>query len=166
MTNHAERLLRSYKSYQYFLMLIGILLLGFLVGINLYNPLSSELLRSAIVQPVTVVGLSLVIFLPLITIILAKRPMTVWGVFFLKAVAYGFLGESISHAFHGASWLVRLLFQFSDHCSMVLLIVFCHRHFYFANAVNQKAIFGFFLPGVLCAMCDFFIISPLLQGVL
>lgn len=145
-------------------------ILGLCAGCGLYHvmkPSSFLLMRSAILQPVSIVGLFASVFLPLICSyfsILTDKPIIIWIVCFLKAVAFGFSGVLVSQCFYDASWLVRFLFLFSDSCFLVVLFSLWFRRC--ANVcIDGYADFAFSaVLGFCIAAADYFVISPFLMG--
>lgn len=151
----------------YFCILIPIWIAGLLVGIISYDPYVSSLMSGVILQPVSVVGLLGIIFLPLFVVYVSfvlNEPIVSLIVCFLKAVAFGFSGNLIAQNYGSASWLVRVLLQFSDHCCFLLLFVLWHRNFCTFTGSRSKSHMIIFLLVVPIAVLDYFVISPFLRG--
>lgn len=151
----------------YFLILICIWIAGLVLGTYCYDPYLSSLMSRVVVQPVSIVGLLTIIFLPLFVVyvsFLINRPIISLIVCFMKAVAFGFSGNLIAQNYGSASWLVRLLFQVSDHCCFVLLFILWYRNFCAFTGSRANSHYAIFLSAVPIAMLDFYVISPFLIG--
>ena len=149
------------------LLLISVWIIGLFVGIHLYDPMYYSLMCSVLLQPVTIVGLLMILFLPLISAYLSfllHEPIISLIVCFFKAVAFGFTGCFISHKFGSGSWLMRLLFLFSDHCCVIMLFILWFCVFSSFGGRREKFDSVFFLPAVPIALLDYFVISPFLRG--
>ena len=148
-------------------LLITVWFIGLFLGIGIYDPMYSSLMCSVLLQPVSIVGLVMILFLPLFSVyvsLILNKPIISVIVCFLKAVSFGFTGCLITHNYGNASWLVRLLFLFSDHCCVILLFVFWF-YFFCSFASNRTKYHSvFFLIAVLIAMFDYFVISPFMRG--
>lgn len=150
------------------LFLFSIWIIGLFVGICLYNPGFSSLMRSVVFQPVSIVGLLVILFLPLFTVYVSFRlNKPIFGIIvcFLKAIAFGFTGCLVTQTFKSASWLMRLLFLFSDHCFVVLQFGLWFHLFDLYRCNSSKHHHGCCCAlTMLVAFCDFFVISPFIKG--
>ena len=150
--------------------LIAAWLSGLLIGsVFIYEqvPLSLSLMRSVVQQPVSIVGIFVSVFFPLLITyfsVTTGKPVFILIVCFIKALAFGYTGALISRYFYSASWLVRLLFLFSDSIFLIALFIIwlrisCRQTHVTVNEVNCCACIGFS-----AVLIDFFAISPCLKG--
>ena len=167
LTNHANKLI-SFHPAMDALPLILSWVSGLLLGYLLCKPDFCSLMRSALLQPVSIVGLFICIFLPLILSyysILLKKPIIILIVCFIKSIAYGFSYGLLTLIFSNASWLLRFLFLFSDSC-MLLTLVNLWLHLYSDNrkcilrAIRFSAAFA-----VAVAAVDYCVVSPFLESI-
>ena len=123
------------------------------------------LLRYAALNRVSFVGLIAALYVPLLLSTLAvylNHPQWLLPICFIKAFLFTSCGSALLIAYHSAGWLVRLLLQFSDFCTMPFLYWFCMR-----NIVERKSnLASDFLVcctgGSIIGIFDFFVISPYL----
>lgn len=137
---------------------------GLIVGYCYCKPCFLPLMHSAVLQQVSIVGLFVCIFLPLICSyfsFLTDKPVIIMIVCFLKAAAFGFCGALVSQSFYTASWMIRLLFMFSDCCVMILLFVLWFRRFSGAHIRGMMDIAVCTVIGAGIAVVDYFLISPM-----
>ena len=126
-------------------------------------------MRSVLCQPVSIVGLFCSIFLPLIFTylsVITEKPVIIWIVCFLKSAAYSFSCVFLSQHFGSASWLVRVLFLFSDSCSLLALFILW---FGICGCEHAGRRYSFLFCGTFCiliAAIDYFFISPFVMGLL
>ena len=149
--------------------LIACWIIGLLIGYFFSEPFSFSLMRSAAQQPVSIVGLFIALFYPLICTyfsFLTEKPIVVLIVCFLKAVAFGFSGALISQYFQSAGWIVCLLLMFSDCCFVCVLLILWLRCFSGVSVHPMSDLFVCAVIGICIAAADYFIISPFLQGLL
>lgn len=141
---------------------------GLLLGFSYFSvikPLPVSMMRSILCIPVSIVGLSFTVFLPLVISyfsLVIDKPFLALLSCFLKAISFGFTYACLTLHFHSASWLMRFLFMFSDSISSILLIVLC------CNCFNRRASgkmcnsFFYLFSGLLILFFDCILISPLL----
>ena len=167
MADHAIHSFRFSKTYAFPLLLFLCWSIGITVGCGIYEPSLLPMMHRAVQLPVSIVGVFVCTFLPLICTyfsIIANKPIIILIVCFLKSVAYGYTVKLISCVFLSSAWLVRLLFLFSD--SFFLLFLFFlwigldfskpHKCLYRLNFCGILA--------VLITLCDVFLINPFLEG--
>lgn len=165
MTFFANCCVLSSKEVRRSITLICCWVAGLIVGYCYCEPYFLPLMHSAVLQPVSIVGLLACIFLPLICSyfsFLTDKPVIIMIVCFIKAVAFGFSGSLISQCFYTASWMIRFLFLFSDCCVMLLLWILWLRRFSNSHITGMKDIS---VCAVLCAgiaAADYFLISPIM----
>lgn len=167
MTIYANILRGLSRSAYQCIALIFSWLSGLLIGCCLCKLYSFSLMRSALLQPVSIVGLFVCIFLPLILSYFsfaANKPIFITIVCFLKAVAFGFSCALVSQTFDAASWLIQILFLFSDSCFLLVLFVLWLRRFLIADAHGVGDILVCAVFGILIASADYFVVSPILEG--
>ena len=130
---------------------------------------SVSLTRSTLYTPVSVVGLFVCVFLPLFLTylsIVTDKPIIILIVCFMKAAAYGFSGMLIFRIFGIASWIIRILFLFSDSCYCIVLLCLWFRCLRHKNTIPMCEIALCAFIGILVATADLFIISPILEGII
>ena len=148
------------------ILLLFVWLVGLCVGYLLCDPSCFLLMRSAVVQPVSIVGLFICIFLPLILSyysILFEKPVCILIVCFIKSVAFAFPCALIACAFDTSSWLIRFLFLFSDNLFLLFLTMFWLKSTYDVKASHQRSFQFCALFGVLIGATDYLFVSPLLE---
>lgn len=141
--------------------------LGILLGCFFAEPFSVSLMRSAVLQPVSIVGVFVCIFLPLIFSFVsfyANKPIIILIVCFLKAVAYGFSCLLVYRTYDSAAWLIQVLFLFSDSCFMIVLFVVWFRRFLGVGSPGVSELWMCTAIGIFLASADYFVISPILEG--
>ena len=142
--------------------------LGLLLGITYgfaADPSYFLLMRSVASDRMSIVGLLGVLYFPLLVSAFAvyfKRPQWLLLICFFKAFLFASCGSALLISFGSASWLVRLLLQFSDCCTVPLLYWFCMRSIT-GYSLNTRLDFW------ICSMCfavvgifDYCVISPFL----
>ena len=141
-------------------------ILGLAIGYILCEPNYISLMRSAFQQPVSIVGLFVCIFLPLIAssyFIQLEKPIFVLIVCFIKSTAYGFSCSLISLVFPNASWLLRFLLLFSDSCFLLVLLFFWLKTFCNPKPLRFETARYYFLIGILVAFVDYSMVSHILE---
>lgn len=146
-------------------------LAGFCVGCCIFcvcEPFFLSLMRSLIVQPVSIVGLLASVFLPFLLTyysIVTNNDFYFLITCFSKALCFGFTGAYISAAFLSAGWLLRFLFLFSDCCTLPLLFLIW---FSIPNTSDRSLMKLKFwrcvLLSLVVAITDFWVVSPFLSG--
>lgn len=165
MTRPAITLPVNFRRKNYYFAVFLLWFVGLIIGFCLsfiYKPYYFLPMRSVLFQPVSIIGLFCVVFIPLLCTYFssALKPILVFIVCFLKAVAFGFSYVWVSLTFESASWLIRILFLFSDYCSLLILLIllircadYLHcltrRDFLFATAFDLMVVIG-----------DYFFLSP------
>lgn len=168
MVLHAAKLIEYFKKNHFLITFSLFWIAGILLGFGLFficRPFLFLQMRSAILQPVSIVGLCSSIFLPLfctVVSILLNRPILALAVCFIKAASFSFSISWISAIYGAASWLVYMLFMFSDICFLLILFIYWFRFPYSFNAKFKRFFCSAVLFGSLIALGDYFIISPFL----
>ena len=150
----------SVRKYVEPIVLVLIWTLGVGLGISVYESFYIHEIVNVISCPVSVHGLLIVVFIPLLLAyfsILNGVHALLYSLVLLKAVAFCFTGCILSYHFGNSSWLIRLLLQFSDYFCIALLFYMVIKK----NLIN-RLFFG--CCGLLIAATDYFVISPFLQG--
>lgn len=140
------------------------ILIGFFFAFTNQEPFLS-LMRSVVSQPVSIVGLLVSIFLPLILSAFTFSPVMLLLICFLKAISFGFTFALASLYFYNAAWLFRTLFLFSDLICSVVLLGLCIRSF----DAKKHFFLDCYIGIMICIMAvgiDYLMISPFLQGLL
>ena len=122
------------------------------------------LMRAAVSDRVSIVGLFTVSYLPFLLSAFAvyiRKPKLLFAVFITKAFMFVFCGLACVSAFPSGSWLIRALFQFSDLLLLPALCYFIVRHM--TGCGNLKRDFSlctvlFIIAGSL----DYCVVSPFL----
>ena len=142
-------------------------LLGLVLGMFLSRGESTSMINGAIHQAPFVVSLMIGSVFPLIAIqfsLLFNKINTVAILCLFKSAALGYTGDLIARNYGSASWLICLLFQFSDYCCTILLFSLIF-HFSYTQSCIRKAWFHWvLLLSFLITILDFFVISPFLIG--
>ena len=143
--------------------------LGILFGYFFYEPSFSSMVRCAVMQPVSIVGLFSCLFFPLLfsyLSVIMNKPIIILIVCFLKAASFGFSVTILSSLFATATWLVRFLLLFSDSFFCIVLLLLWLRRFHHSKIHNYCDFFICSMIGIGIAAVDIFVISPFLQGLL
>lgn len=143
--------------------------LGILFGYFFYEPSFLSMVRCAVMQPVSIVGLFSCLFFSLLfsyLSVIMNKPIIILIVCFLKAASYGFSITILSSLFATATWLILFLFLFSDSCFCVVLLVLWLHRFHYSKIHNYCDFFACLMIGIGIAAADIFVISPFLQGLL
>ena len=144
-------------------------ILGLLVGYSVFFTNESfflSLMPGAVTEPMSIVGLFAVIFLPLFFSyysFLTDKPVIVLIVCFFKSAAFSFSGILVSHYFISASWLVLFLYLFSDTCCLAALSILWVRRFCCVNISGFGDVLNCALFGLGVAAVDYFAVSPFLE---
>ena len=126
-----------------------------------------SLMRGAVLQPVSIVGLLVSVFLPLFLTLfsfVSCRPAICLLVCFYKAVSYGFSGMLIVSLFSSAGWLIRMLFLFSDSIALTMLFWLWLRRCDDQNAYPGWDSYICLIVCIFAAGMDYLVISPFLMG--
>ena len=122
------------------------------------------LMRSVVSQPVSIVGLLVSVFLPLLLSPFSGS-FIVLLLSLIKAVSFGFSSAFTFWFFGDAAWLFGFLFLFSDGlCLVVLLRLWLQR--FCGNAVRGIDYYFCTMFCLLTTGIDYLFISPYLQGLL
>ena len=139
---------------------------GIILGCGLYEPSSLYLMRSAISMPVSIVGIFVSFFLPLLCTyfsVITNKPIIILVVCFLKATAFGYTIKLVSCYFLTAGWLIRLLFLFSDGCLLFFLLFLWIYHF-FGNVKQSVCVLNFVgLMYAFVLLFDVYVIYPFIE---
>ena len=147
-------------------LLILVWLVGLCVGYLLCDPSYFPLMRCAVIQPVSIVGLFICIFLPLILsyfFVLFEKPIYILIVCFIKSVAFGFSNALIASIFDTSSWLIRFLYLFSDTLFLIFLMMFWLKSIYDKNTSHHRSFQFGAIFGILIGAADYLLVSPLLE---
>ena len=150
-------------------LLVFLWILGLALGYLLSKPCYIPLMRSALLQPVSIVGFIVCIFLPLILTSLSiclEKPILILIVCFIKSAAYGFSCGLISLIFCSASWLVRFLFLFSDSCFLLVLLSIWIKAFSDTKKIRFRSLQYAAVIAVLIGIADYCVVSPLIERLL
>ena len=138
-------------------------------GCSLYEPLPVTLMHSVVITPMSIVGVFVCVFLPLVCTyfsFLLDKLIIILIVCFLKAVAFSFSGALIWHYFQSAGWLICFFMMFSDCCFSIVFLTLLLRYFSCACIRPMSDLFVCTAIGICIATADYFVISPFLQGLL
>lgn len=142
------------------------LLLGMHFAFNASTSISS-LMHTVAYCRVSIVGLLLVLFFPLvISVIAISVPFFLFPLSFIKALSYGFCFYSVMFAFGSAGWLFSMLLLFSDSCMSVLLNWLWCRHLFGKRHILGRDVLYCALAAVSIGLVDYFLVSPYLTDLL
>ena len=93
-------------------------------------------------------------------------PLLLYGICFLKAVAFAYLSQAVFTAFGNAGWLLRWLLLFTDTFAAAALYHYCHRHISGVRkwTIRHFSAYAGFVAVV--SMVDHRVVSTLLMRVL
>ena len=122
------------------------------------------LMRAAVSDRVSIVGLFAVSYLPFLISAFAvfiRKPRLLYAVMFIKMLLIAFCGLSCLAAYPSAGWLVRILLQFSDLLLVPVLCWFSLRHVCGAGNLKRDFSFCTALFVFVCSL-DYCVVSPFL----
>ena len=141
---------------------------GFSMGIYLARTMQDSmfsLMRAVAFSRVSIVGLFVLLFLPLLLSAAAvyfSIPAMVLPLSFCKGFCMGYCALGILFVFGSASWLVRLLLMFSD-CFMILpLSWFWIRHISGCRNMLRRDFLICSAIAIVIGIVDYFLVSPFL----
>ena len=150
------------------LLLAGSWCAGLLIGIaaaNSAGTILAPMMRSAVMAPVSIVGLSAAALLPFLLSAYAVSISEPWLLLIIstfKAFGFSFCACAVSLTFGQSSWLVRFLFLFSDHCLAPVLYLYWLRHISGERNFSGWETVCFVAAAVLIGVIDFCLVSPFL----
>ena len=142
--------------------------LGLLMGIATAHTASDKLVPLMYIatrSDVSVTGLFVSCVFPILLSaceVYFSEPWLLLPISTLKAFGFGFCSFGVSLAFGSASWLVRLLFLFSDICVIPLLFLYWIRHIGDVSGKTGRELAGCIAVATAVAATDFYVISPFL----
>ncbi len=142
------------------------LLLGIMAAASAEEILFSKM-RSAVAQPVSIVPfLAFAPFLLSVIVIHLRQLWLILPCAFIKAFTFGFCAFAVTLAFGQSSWLIRVLFLFSDIAAIPIM------YFYWLRCLKGEHA-GSFWFSVCCtgaliglALVDYCWISPFLASII
>ncbi len=141
------------------------LLFGYLIS-NLQTDFLSSMMRTACNTRVSILGLSVVLFLPFLIIFLSyaiSAPILTLPFIFLKALLFSCCSIGITRSFYDAAWLIRFFLLFSDSIGVVILMLYSLRYCQCNCSAGFKRESVLFALILLLAGCiDYMFISPFL----
>lgn len=147
---------------------IGVWILGLIMGTIFAATAGNQyflLMRMAPQSHVSIVGLSVTVLLPFLLAAYAvykDRPWMLYVICFIKVFTFAFCGFGATAAYGSAGWLVRLLLQFSDICTVPILCWFSLRHLTGREAGWKRDVgIGLGVEMIVCCL-DLWYISPFL----
>lgn len=126
-------------------------------------------MRGSAYQTVSIVGLLISIFLPLLLTyisLVTEKTIIILIVCFIKAAAFAFCSVLIHQYYGNASWLVRFLYLFSDSCFLIILFSLWYWCLDAGKRIGNSVLSLCSLIGVLLAAAELYFISPLIIRVL
>jgi len=156
-------LCRKYTVVLAFLWIAGLLCGAFFAG-SAEDPYFA-LMRMGVFSRVSIVGLFVLIFFPLLLSALAvyfRLPAAIYLIAFAKAILFGYTMCATSIAFASAGWLIRFLYTFCDAVFILFLLWFWIRRITFGRANLRKDVLICTAAGILISLIDYFCISPFL----
>ena len=127
------------------------------------EPLFSSLMRGVLLEPVSIVGLLMVSFLPFIitaVAVLYSKPFAIHVLSFSKGLVSFVCTLSVFGVFNRAGWLGRILFLFSDCFTTVLLFVLWFRIFILDRSKLRKEMLVSMVLCLTIVGLDVLLISP------
>ena len=170
MASTAAKLAKYFKNNRYMIVFSLFWSVGVLVGYGLFfasKPFAFLQMRSAVLQPVSIVGLFCAIFLPLLCTyisVLINKPILLLIISFIKAASFSFSLLCTSVLYESATWLFCILFMFSDICFLLVLFHLWLQFPYYHVAKSKRIFCCSAIFGLLIALGDYFIVSPFLIG--
>ena len=140
---------------------------GFIFGCSLYEPSFLSLMRCATLSPMSIVGIFVCIYLPLICTYFSfnfNKPIVIDIICFIKAAGFGFSCCLIDKYFSSAGWLIRLLLLFSDSFTLFILLSLWIQHFLFRCNCSKNSLFLAFFFCTVLIFIDIFAVFPFIQG--
>lgn len=122
-----------------------------------------SLMSRIVREPVSIVGLAVILFLPVIFSAIAVRFSASWFIFlisFLKGVCYGFCICQLLIAYHDASWLISALVMFSDSCMLIPLFFYWIRHIDGTRLCLWRDTIALLIVATVVGCIDYIVISP------
>ena len=144
------------------------LLLGAIYGYRA-DPSYIHLMRMASSSRTSIVGLILVLYFPLLLsafAVYSGRPQWLLPICFLKTFIFASCGSSLLTVFGSATWLVRMLLQFTDVCTLPFLLWFCLRNITGYNANTRFDFLVCLVAMTILGTLDFCVISPFLASLI
>ena len=132
-----------------------------------FEPDPSPLMLSAVVQPMSIVGLLVSIFLPFLCTYLSVAcdcMIVVHSVCFIKALAVGFSGMMCFTVFGSATWFISFLLMFSSICSAFISFFIGIFHCHSQSCIHKYKFFLCFFFLFFISIFDLCVLSPFLQG--
>lgn len=172
MTNFSFDKKHRFYFYRSRILLCIIWLAGFFCGCAvalINNSYFLSWMRCAVLQPVSIVGLLVSVYLPLLLSyisLVSEKPIIILIVCFFKAAAFAFCGALIHQFYGNASWLVRWLYLFSDSSFLFFLFALWYRCLDTSRMTVKSDLSMCCCIGVLLTASEYFIVSPLLLGLL
>lgn len=126
---------------------------------------SISLMRLAVCSPVSIVGLLSVYLLPFLLTALAVFLFKSWfflPISFLKAFAFGWCARAVTLSFGDSSWLIQLLFLFSDSSLLTVMCWFWIRHISGSGATVIRDAAICIVVFIVFGMLDYCCVSPFL----
>lgn len=127
------------------------------------------MMRTAALCRVSIVGLLFLLFFPLLLSAIAvysNHPQWMVFVCFIKAFLFASCGSLLLITFGSAAWLIRILLQFSDFCTLPFLFWFSIRNIAGRNANTRMDLVICGCAMAVMGALDFCVISPFLVSLL
>lgn len=144
-------------------------ILGLFFGNFLGVPSFSSMMHRAVLQPVSIVGSYICMFLPFVLslyFILSEKTILLLIVCFIKAVAYGFSCTLLSGLYGTASWLLKCLFLFSDSCFLPFIMFIWLKFNQQEKHLSSGLVSICTLSGIFIGAADYYFISPFVERLL
>lgn len=125
--------------------------------------LDASLMRMVVKSRVSIIGLVLALFFPLVltaVALITNMSFLVLPALFIKAVCFALCGCGLFITFGDAGWLVRWLFMFSDSCMVVFLLWFVLKHFAGDRETLKKDFSACCICAAFLGMIEILSISP------
>ena len=128
-----------------------------------------SLMHFATYSRVSIVGLAVVLFLPLLILVPAlhfRRLSIIYIYSAIKAYCAGYMLYGISFIYYNASWLVRLLLLFSDTGITVLFFGLLLQYLNGTSANFKADIFCCCIATVAIGITDYLLVTPFLMSLM
>ena len=151
----------------WFFWFFGVLAGMFLYAVSFESVL--PLMCQAFMEPVSIVCLSVTLFLPLFCLILSvvlHNPLPILLCVTFKGMGFGYILVFLSSCFAEAFWFTSILFLFSDICLLFTLLTVCLQTISGNSVSLRRLVWNYFITVVCIGCVDSLFVSPLLYKLL
>lgn len=133
------------------------------------DPAYLHMMRAAAFDRVSIVGLFLLLYFPLFLSAFAayiNKPHWIVVICFVKTFLFASCSFALYDVFHSATWLVRIMLQFSEVISLPFYYLYCLRNISTMRSHIQKDTLLFGAVNFLIGILDYCVISPFLVDII